>query len=224
MLKALSSIFVVFSLCGAQTIAVVGNSVTLLSSYPEMTDSILDGNYRVWKIASSGSTILRDELFPYWLDSFYTDYLSLIDTFSTTGAKIMLCLPTPVWENHYFIGPERLADTIIPQIRAVAQAKSLPLIDLYTPLIDKSNWFPDSCHMNEQASLVVALILADAIRQVSSSKMAFHKTEPPLADTRQPFNLAGQIVTQLPGISVGHGRKRIGNELRPERVLRDTAH
>ena len=52
---------------------------------------------------------------------------------------------------------------IIPAIEQVANQTNLPLIDVYTPLLDHPEYFKDGVHLNDEGSQVVANIIYNAL-------------------------------------------------------------
>lgn len=78
----------------------------------------------------------------YWWHtaSYIADYKSMIDTLSNNISPkptIRLCFPIPAYPSgfvKYGINDTIIRDSVIPAIKAVAQAKGLSFIDLYTPM------------------------------------------------------------------------------------------
>ncbi len=83
----------------------------------------------------------------------------LIDAFQAANpeARIYLCLPVPAFGvNDYNIDPDYLTASIRPWITEVAQARNLPLIDLYTALNGQGEHFPDRVHPNAAGARMIA--------------------------------------------------------------------
>lgn len=101
-------------------------------------------------------------------ERFKNDYQSLIDTFMTIQPQpqIFLCLPVPVYKHSKFrIDGEVVSQEILPIIKRLAQENDLPVIDLYTPFIEKDNLVPDGVHPEAEGAAIIAEILAQNIKQ-----------------------------------------------------------
>lgn len=96
---------------------------------------------------------------------FEKDYQALIDTLRTipAGPQIHLCLPVPVFQTRWGINDSTMTAGVIPIIRKIADANRLPVIDLYTPLIDYPQFFPDAIHPDEAGALRMAGLVARAL-------------------------------------------------------------
>ncbi len=95
-------------------------------------------------------------------ENFKKDYQALIDTFNTIQAKpeIFVCLPVPVFKTRWGINDSTLKASIIPIILETAKNNNLPVIDLYHPMLDQIDNFPDYIHPNEMAAKKIAGIIA----------------------------------------------------------------
>ncbi len=111
----------------------------------------------------------NDSSFRNWLykDEFYTDYMSMIDTFAqlSVNPAIYIALPPPVFQNGFGVRGEIVRDEINPIIRQVATDAGLPLIDLYQAMINDEELFSDGIHVNTEG----AIRLADLITQALTS-------------------------------------------------------
>ena len=56
-----------------------------------------------------------------------------------------------------------MVEGVIPNVRALAKRKGLPVIDLYTALSDKPEMFPDKIHPNAAGAKVMAETVEAAI-------------------------------------------------------------
>lgn len=81
-------------------------------------------------------------------DDFYTDYVSMIDTFSNLASnpEIYIVYPCKVFSGLYDINDVVIHDEILPIIQQVAADKNVKTIDLYTPTTDKPTLFSDGIH------------------------------------------------------------------------------
>jgi alpha-L-fucosidase 2 len=134
---------------------------------------------------------------PMWpcRDEFRDDLTWLVDTFSTiaTNPHIWLCLPPPATDNNQFvIYGSRIVDAIIPDIRAVAQSRDLPLIDVHTPFLDVTHedYFPDGVHPNSTGTNEIAHIFYEALAPATSTRVAatLLRAAPPSPSPRIRFH------------------------------------
>lgn len=93
--------------------------------------------------------------------NFEKDLTYLCNEFANLESKpkIYLCLPMPIilsqrWQHQ----PEVLSDEIIPKIRKVGEKLGYEIIDLYTPLIGRTDCYPtdDMLHPNDLGHLIIA--------------------------------------------------------------------
>ena len=124
-----------------------------------------------------GTNDAQPSLFPYNA-TFVGDYLTLIHAFQelSSDPKIWLVLPPPIFSNQSGrIGPEFFEQTIIPYIKQVANEANLPVIDVYSLLLDYPEYFPDGVHprktignwSNEPAAQIIAAAIYKAITSPS---------------------------------------------------------
>jgi lysophospholipase L1-like esterase len=121
-----------------------------------------------------GTNDARPDHFQY-NNTFIDNYITLIHAFQKlpSNPKIWIVLPPPVFNNRtWSINPEYFEQTIIPNIKQVANKTNLPLIDVYTLLIDHPEYFPDGLHPkettnnnkgNEPAAQIIATAIHKAI-------------------------------------------------------------
>lgn len=69
--------------------------------------------------------------------------------------RIWICLPPPAFPGQWGIDEGRLSE-MRPVIRRVARKHGIPVIDLYEPLVDRADWFPDQIHPDPRASREIA--------------------------------------------------------------------
>jgi len=94
------------------------------------------------------------------------DYQALIDTFGTisTNPQIYLCKPVPVFKTRWGINDSTIVNGVIPAVEEIAKANGLPLIDLYNPMQDKGNLFPDHIHPNAEGAAEMARLVYEGIK------------------------------------------------------------
>lgn len=78
--------------------------------------------------------------------------------------KIYLVIPPPIFENNINLTSSIFTEQIIPKIRQVASDLGLPLIDVYTPLVNHPEDFSDGVHPNAQGTQIIANTIYQAIK------------------------------------------------------------
>ncbi|MBC8217948.1 MAG: SGNH/GDSL hydrolase family protein, partial [Planctomycetes bacterium] len=91
-------------------------------------------------------------------DQFATDYKDMIDAFRNVRAKprIWICRPAPAYEERWGISDKRIRGEAIPIIDRVAEETGAEIIDLYKPLSEKPDLFPDKIHPNAGGATLMA--------------------------------------------------------------------
>jgi acyl-CoA thioesterase-1 len=95
---------------------------------------------------------------------FEKDYLALIDTLAAMPQKprIFLCLPVSAFSDAAGSGGIRgsvIKNEIIPLIKKIGDARGLPVIDLYTPMVSHAILFPDGVHPNPEGQDSIAAMI-----------------------------------------------------------------
>ncbi|MDR1991935.1 MAG: GDSL-type esterase/lipase family protein [Nitrososphaerota archaeon] len=127
-----------------------------------------------------GTNDAQPSLFQY-NNTFVNDYITLIQAFQelSSNPEIWLVLPPPIFSDLAgSISPEYFEQTIIPSIVQVATQTSLPVIDVYSLLIDYPEYFPDGIHPSktvdnwgkEPAAQIIATAIYKAISSPQLSK------------------------------------------------------
>jgi acyl-CoA thioesterase I len=93
-----------------------------------------------------------------YAEDFEKDYRAFIQSFKHLGGqkKIYMCTPVPVFQDAWGITGSIVKEEIIPAIYNVAKSEGVPVIDLYTPLIGKTELFPDGVHPNAGGAAAIA--------------------------------------------------------------------
>ncbi len=90
------------------------------------------------------------------------DYLDMIASFRELPSRprILLILPVPVFtEEKWGIRDSIVSKVIIPELKEIAEQSGSELIDLYSPLLDYGQFFPDQIHPDPLgASIMVEII------------------------------------------------------------------
>ena len=104
------------------------------------------------------------------INSFIADYEKIIDKIQTLKSKpqIFLVEPPPIFNNTLDLNGANLVEGIIPRIEQVASTLKLPMINVYTPLINNPDYFSDGVHPNSEGSQIIANIIYRAINSDST--------------------------------------------------------
>jgi lysophospholipase L1-like esterase len=102
-----------------------------------------------------------------FIDTFVGNYKTIIKGIqdsSSNKTQVYLVKPPPVLENDFNISNTILAEEVIPKIEQVATELNLPIIDLYTPLLNHPEYYLDGVHLNSEGAQVIADIIYQAIK------------------------------------------------------------
>jgi lysophospholipase L1-like esterase len=91
-------------------------------------------------------------------NEFAIDYADMIDRFAELASKprIWICMPVPAYGERWGISETIIKNEVIPLINRIARKKNVPVIDLYGPLSNKSELFPDLIHPNAEGANDIA--------------------------------------------------------------------
>lgn len=105
------------------------------------------------------------------VNTFITDYKKIIAGMQTlySDPQIFLVEPPPVFNNTLGIDGTYFAQRIIPLIQQVASQLKLPLINVYTPLLGQSQYFPDGVHPNSAGAKEISEIIYRAITNTTQT-------------------------------------------------------
>jgi acyl-CoA thioesterase I len=103
------------------------------------------------------------------INNFVTDYKTIITRIQTLNnkAQIFLVKPPPIFNNTLDLNGTNFAEGIIPRIEQVANAMKLPIIDVYTPLLNHSEYFADGVHPDSEGGQAIANVIYAAINSNS---------------------------------------------------------
>jgi lysophospholipase L1-like esterase len=98
-------------------------------------------------------------------DDFVADYGNMIDVFRALPSRpqVWICKPVPAFRVNFAIRPEVIRDEILPLIDQIAAEKQVPVIDLYTALLDAGPLFPDAIHPNAEGAGLIAQTIAPVL-------------------------------------------------------------
>jgi len=163
-----------------------GSTTVALGSETPYMDSIMFPDAIDFKpdivIIMLGTNDAQPSLFQF-NNTFVKDYMTLIQAFQKlpSNPEIWLVLPPPIFSDQSgCISPEYFEQIIIPGIKQVANEAKLPVIDVYSLLIDHPEYFPDGVHPDkttgswgkEPAAQIIATAIHKAITASHSSVAA----------------------------------------------------
>jgi len=85
-----------------------------------------------------------------------------------TTQQIFLVIPPPIFNNTLDLNSTSYAEGVIPRIKQVAIDLGLPIIDVYTPLVNHPEDFYDGVHPNSEGVRIIVDTIYQAI--TSNSK------------------------------------------------------
>ncbi len=101
-------------------------------------------------------------------EDFKKDYLELIQTYRQNmpkKGKVYICLPVPVFKENYSIRESVLVEEMRPILLEIAAETRATIINLYDPLLNKSELLPDGVHPNEEGLGIMAAQVAKHIKK-----------------------------------------------------------
>jgi lysophospholipase L1-like esterase/pimeloyl-ACP methyl ester carboxylesterase len=149
-----------FGVSGRTVLRQTGNSYMATPAYKEALQSSPDLVFI--KLGTNDSRL------PYRLqiDSFATDYKTLIRSFKVlpTNPRIILLLPVASFLTDTARQTDQaITKLIIPRIRQVAFEEKCELIDLHSLFVDHPELFPDKLHPNSSGATIIAKRLYETI-------------------------------------------------------------
>lgn len=99
------------------------------------------------------------------VSSFIASYGRLIRSIQAVKSdpQIFLVEPPPIYNNTLGLDGANFTQGIIPRIQQVANQFNLPLIDVYTPMLNHPEYFSDGVHPNNIGAQVIANIIYQAL-------------------------------------------------------------
>jgi acyl-CoA thioesterase-1 len=100
-------------------------------------------------------------------DEFVKDYLDMIAEFRAVmpkDGKVYVIIPVPVTRENFGINPTIMNSEQRLMLFEVIQKSGAEVIDLYSPLKDKSELLPDGVHPNAEGLTIMAEVIARKIR------------------------------------------------------------
>jgi len=102
--------------------------------------------------------------------AFVADYVKLVTEFQSlvSKPKVWIVVPPPIFNNTANLSSEYFVQNIIPDVKQVANQMNLPLIDVYTPLLQHPKRFVDGVHPSSDGARTIAETIHSALTSNSS--------------------------------------------------------
>ena len=144
-----------------------GSTVIFNSSEPYMFEHEFK-NARVFGpttvIIMLGTNDAHPDVYTH-INDFVPNFETMIKNIQRINSKtqIFLVEPPPIFNNTLGVDINSYVQGVIPRIQEVANQTSLPLIDVYTPLLSHPEYFTDGLHPNSEGAKMIANIVYEAI-------------------------------------------------------------
>jgi len=93
---------------------------------------------------------------------YYKDYTMMIKELKALPSKpfIIICYPVPAYSSGWGINDTVIRYEILPKLKAIAHDNHVRLINLYKPMSNHPEWFPDGIHPNKEGSGEIAGVIS----------------------------------------------------------------
>ena len=120
-----------------------------------------------WVVIHLGLNDTDPRNWPDWKEEFIPNYRALIDSFLVVNpeARVLVCKMTPIFDRHprYQSGTRDWHAQVQEAIMQVAGGAQAQLIDLFTPLHNRPDLFPDALHPNPEGAMILARTVYGAL-------------------------------------------------------------
>ncbi len=105
-------------------------------------------------------------------DDFIPSAKEIIDAFKAANprVRIFVCLPVPAFPENFGITDKVIQGEIIPELRKLAAAEKLPVIDLNQPMTGHAEMVPDKVHPNEAGYQLMAEVMVKSLVRKERAK------------------------------------------------------
>jgi acyl-CoA thioesterase-1 len=111
-----------------------------------------------------GTNDARTNIYPN-SENLEANYGMLIATFQALKShpKILVATPPPIYNNTLSLSSSNLVQGVIPRVEQEAKALNVPTVDVYDPMLNHPEYFPDGVHPNIAGAEKIAQIVFAAI-------------------------------------------------------------
>jgi lysophospholipase L1-like esterase len=108
------------------------------------------------------------------------DLAEMVEIFQQLPSKplVVLCLPPPAYQDAFGIRGAIIKDQLIPALRALAKAKAIPLLDIFTALSNHPECFFDGIHPNGDGAQLIAKTMTEGLAAIAKEKEKADKSPP----------------------------------------------
>ena len=94
-----------------------------------------------------------------------SDYIALVKSFQALSSRpiVVPMKAVPAFPDHWGITDSIIRLELNPKIEKIANQLDLPMIDLYTPLIEMEDLFPDRIHPTAEGATIIAQTIKDRL-------------------------------------------------------------
>jgi acyl-CoA thioesterase I len=109
-------------------------------------------------------------------EEFIGDYTALINELQSLPSKpvVMICLPVPAYGTNFRINDTVVNKEVTALVKTIAKKNKVALIDLYKPLSDHAEWFPDKIHPTKEGAGEMAKVISAKLLK-TKKKINKHK-------------------------------------------------
>lgn len=110
-------------------------------------------------------------------DEYISDYNAMINEFKALPSKpfVMICYPVPAYSEHWGIRDSIIKVDLIPMIKKISEQNHVELIDLYKPLSNHADWFPDKIHPNREGARKMAEVISKKLIKIKKKILERNK-------------------------------------------------
>jgi lysophospholipase L1-like esterase len=111
-----------------------------------------------------GTNDARTNIYPN-SENLEANYGTLVAAFQALKShpKILVATPPPIYNNTLSLSSSNLAEGVVPRVEQEAKAMNVSTVDVYGPLLNHPEYFPDGVHPNMAGAEKIAQIVFTAI-------------------------------------------------------------
>ncbi|MBF9015993.1 MULTISPECIES: GDSL-type esterase/lipase family protein [unclassified Oceanispirochaeta] len=101
-------------------------------------------------------------------DQFVSDYVELINSFQVLESRplVYICYPIQAYSDRWRISEKVIKGELPDFIDQISLVTGVEIIDLYTPLSNKPELFPDTIHPNADGASIIAETIFSKIKEL----------------------------------------------------------
>ena len=109
---------------------------------------------------------------------FYKAYAKIVAKFKAKNhdVRILLCKPTPVFDNALAKQAENITEKVIPIIETIGKIEQLQVVDLYSALLWNPQAFTEKTTLNHKGLSIVTRVVSRTIKQGEATSSRKYQT------------------------------------------------